>query len=179
MLNDNQPSFIFKYVLDLKAQMYRLGQLSNRFGERDRVLFKTIIESLKKNNREEAEKYAYELKEVRKHRKLIYNTQLAIERVLVGDDKINEDYANPEFALVFSQLKSDLKEIIEWSQKIFPFLPDVSEQLTFACETLTFIFNNACNWKGKDNRVKRNTEANPNELLIEISKFLKSKLLKS
>jgi len=60
-----------------------LEQASYRLKERDKILFESCMDALKKNNKERAAVWANEIAEVRRLLKFLYNVQLAIERVIL------------------------------------------------------------------------------------------------
>ena len=116
--------------MTLKAQQSKLEFTSSRLKERDRVLFETCMSALKKNNREKANICATELAEVRKIVKILYNVQLALERVVMRLETIRE------LGDVVSDLKPALRLLQNVSQELFQVLPDVSSELNSVNEAI-------------------------------------------
>ena len=67
----------------LELQIRKLDQSSDRFSQKDRALFTKIVDSYAKHDTAHANVYANELAEVRKMEKLVMNSRLALDQVLL------------------------------------------------------------------------------------------------
>ena len=86
-----------------------------------------------------------ELYEIRKRINLFYNTILAIERERIRVDSFCCDYTHGSEPRdrVLSKIKLSVTLLRESSQKISPFLPDLSKQLNNECITLEGLLTGA------------------------------------
>lgn len=107
----------------LKIQQHKLGQVSFRLKERDKVLFRTCVNALKNNNKDRAKICANEIAEVRKLIKFLYHVELAIERVILRLETIRE------LSDIIIDLKPALIMLQRVSKQLFEVLPDVSSEL--------------------------------------------------
>jgi division protein CdvB (Snf7/Vps24/ESCRT-III family) len=113
---------VIKSLQTLKIQRNKLGQASFRLRERDRVLLETCAHNLA--NREKAAIYAGEIIEIRKLIEFLHNVEIAIERVIIRLETIQE------LSDIVIDLKPALKLLQSVSQQLFEVLPDVSSELT-------------------------------------------------
>lgn len=67
----------------LELQIHKLDQSSDRFTQKDKSLFKKIVDAYEKHDTARANIYANELAEVRKMERLIMNSRLALDQVLL------------------------------------------------------------------------------------------------
>jgi division protein CdvB (Snf7/Vps24/ESCRT-III family) len=74
----------------LDLQIHKLDQASDRFGQKDRALFTKIVDSYAKHDTAHANIYANELAEIRKMEKLIMNSRLALDQVLLRMRTVTE-----------------------------------------------------------------------------------------
>jgi division protein CdvB (Snf7/Vps24/ESCRT-III family) len=74
----------------LDLQIHKLDQASDRFNQKDRALFTRIVDSYAKHDTAHANIYANELAEVRKMEKLIMNSRLALDQVLLRMRTVTE-----------------------------------------------------------------------------------------
>ena len=159
-----------KSISTLKIQQGKLEQASYRLKERDRILFETCMNALKRNNKEKAAICATEIAEVRKLISFINNVHLAIERVIMRLETIRE------LGDIVTDLRPALNLLQSVSSQLFQVLPDVSTELSNVNnaiqETLqqTKLATNE-NIVG----VGRKTEAGE-EILKEVSCFMEKKL---
>lgn len=70
-------------VKRLELQIQKLDQSSDRFTQKDKSLFKKIVDAYEKHDTARANIYANELAEVRKMERLIMNSRLALDQVLL------------------------------------------------------------------------------------------------
>ncbi len=68
-------------VKQIEQEMRRLTLASQRFQERDKMIFDKVVESYTIHDSARAKIYANELAEVRKMRKMILNARLALEQI--------------------------------------------------------------------------------------------------
>ncbi len=74
----------------IELENQRLEQASIRFKNRDKTIFKQIVESYKKHDTESANVYATELAEIRKMEKMILHAQLALEQIAIRMKTVTE-----------------------------------------------------------------------------------------
>jgi division protein CdvB (Snf7/Vps24/ESCRT-III family) len=125
IIHSNPPplrEIVIKSLQTLKIQRNKLGQASFRLRERDRVLLETCAHNLA--NREKAAIYAGEIIEIRKLIEFLHNVEIAIERVIIRLETIQE------LSDIVIDLKPALKLLQSVSQQLFEVLPDVSSELT-------------------------------------------------
>jgi len=94
---------IFEAVPKLKAQRFKLEQVIVRLRERDTLLFKTCAKSLNAKNKERATIFANELAEIRKLTKIISQTEILIERIILRLETLKE------LSAAFADLKPVLR----------------------------------------------------------------------
>jgi division protein CdvB (Snf7/Vps24/ESCRT-III family) len=125
IIHSNPPplrEIVIKSLQTLKIQRNKLGQASFRLRERDRVLLETCAHNLA--NREKAAIYAGEIIEIRKLIEFLHDVEIAIERVIIRLETIQE------LSDIVIDLKPALKLLQSVSQQLFEVLPDVSSELT-------------------------------------------------
>ncbi|MEM2999187.1 MAG: Snf7 family protein [Candidatus Bathyarchaeia archaeon] len=159
-----------KSILTLRVQQNKLEQASYRLKERDRILFESCMNALKKNNKEKAAICANEIAEVRKLIKFLYNVQLAIERVILRLETIKE------LSDIVVDLKPALKLLQNVSAELFQVLPDVSKELNNVNEAIhETLYATKITADESLIPVGKKTEAGE-EILSEVSSFLERKL---
>ena len=154
----------------LRAQQYKLKQVSFRLKKRDEALFKTCIRALKNHNKDRATICANEIAEIKKLIKFLYNVELAIERVIIRLETIRE------LSDIIINLKPALKMLQKVSKQLFEVLPSVSSELNRV--------NNAINETLYSTRITLDPSAIPvnritlegKEILKEVSSFLEQKV---
>jgi division protein CdvB (Snf7/Vps24/ESCRT-III family) len=154
----------------LRIQQNKLKQASYRLKERDRILFESCMGALKKHNKDRAAMCANEIAEVRKLVKFLYSVQLAIERVVLRLETINE------LSDIIVNLKPALKLLQNVSTDLFKVLPDVSSELNNVNDVIR---ETLCATKISADEslipVGKKT-AGGEEILTEVSSFLEQKL---
>ncbi|MGB9914935.1 MAG: Snf7 family protein [Candidatus Bathyarchaeales archaeon] len=159
-----------KSILTLRVQQNKLEQASYRLKERDRILFESCMNALKKNNKEKAAICANEIAEIRKLIKFLYNVQLAIERVILRLETIKE------LSDIVVDLKPALKLLQNVSAELFQVLPDVSKELNNVNEAIhETLYATKITADESLIPVDKKTEAGE-EILSEVSSFLERKL---
>jgi division protein CdvB (Snf7/Vps24/ESCRT-III family) len=154
----------------LKVQHNRLEQASYRLKERDKVLYQTCITALRNKNKERATICANEVAEVRKLLKFFYNMQLAIERVILRLETIKE------LSDIVVDLKPALRLLQGVSQQLFEVLPDVSAELGKVNETISETLYSTKVTADESLIPVGNKTVAGEEILAEVSTFLKRKI---
>lgn len=151
-----------------------MEQASYRLKERDKILFESCMDALKKNNKERAAVWANEIAEVRRLLKFLYNVQLAIERVILRLETIKE------LSEVVVDLKPALKLLQGVSLELFQVLPDVSAELNNVNSTISETLYATKIHSDAESLIPvgRKTEAGE-EILKEVSTFLEQKISES
>jgi division protein CdvB (Snf7/Vps24/ESCRT-III family) len=154
----------------LRLQQSKLEQATFRLKERDKILFRTCITSLKNNNKERAAVFANEIAEIRKLIKFLYNVELAIERVILRLETIKE------LGDIVIDLKPALKLLQGVSQELFEVLPDVSTELEKVNEAISeTLYSTKITADESVIPVGKKTPGGE-EILKEVSSFLEQKL---
>ncbi|MGQ9459841.1 MAG: Snf7 family protein [Candidatus Bathyarchaeaceae archaeon] len=108
----------------LKIQRFKLEQVIVRLRERDTTLFETCAKALKNKNKERATIFANELAEVRKLAKIISQTQILIERIILRLETLKE--LNAAFA--------DLKPLLAILHNVSKHLTTLMPQMAYEME---------------------------------------------
>ncbi|MEM3673224.1 MAG: hypothetical protein QW468_03215 [Candidatus Bathyarchaeia archaeon] len=154
----------------LKLQQSKIEQATFRLKERDKILFRTCVTSLKDNNKERAAIFASEIAEIRKLIKFLYNVELAIERVILRLETIKE------LGDIVIDLKPALKLLQGVSQELFQILPDVSSELEKVNEAISeTLYSTKITTNESVIPVGMKTPGGE-EILKEVSSFLEQKL---
>jgi len=74
----------------LDLQVHKLDQSSDRFSQKDRTLFTKIVAAYEQHDTAHANIYANELAEVRKMERLVMNSRLALDQVLLRMRTVTE-----------------------------------------------------------------------------------------
>ena len=74
----------------LQLQIKKLDQSSDRFSQKDRALFTKIVAAYEEHDTAHANIYANELAEVRKMERLVMNSRLALDQVLLRMQTVTE-----------------------------------------------------------------------------------------
>lgn len=67
----------------LQMQVQRLDQINSRLIERQRVMFEKVVEAIRRHDQARATIYANEVAEIRKMAKLIMQSRLALESIII------------------------------------------------------------------------------------------------
>ena len=114
----------------LKSQKFKLGQVIVKLTQRDRVLFKTCATALKAKNKERAEIFANELSEIRKLTKVLYHTQILVERIILRLETLKE------FNSAFADLKPVLINLQSVTKSLNAFMPQMAYEMERVNETI-------------------------------------------
>jgi division protein CdvB (Snf7/Vps24/ESCRT-III family) len=74
----------------LDLQIHRLDQAADKFSQKDKALFRKIVDAYGKHDTARANIYASELAEVRKMEKLVMNARLALDQVQLRLQTVTE-----------------------------------------------------------------------------------------
>ncbi len=74
----------------LELQIHKLDQSSDRFSQKDRALFTKIVAAYEQHDTAHANIYANELAEVRKMERLVMNSRLALDQVILRMRTVTE-----------------------------------------------------------------------------------------
>lgn len=114
---------IFKAVPKLKIQRFKLERVIVRLRERDTILFKTCAKALKNKNKERAIIFANELAEVRKLIKIIAQTQILVERLIIRLETLKE------LTAAFADLKPVLKILHGVTRRLTTLMPQMAYEM--------------------------------------------------
>jgi len=114
----------------LRIQRFKLEQIIVRLRERDTVLFKTCAKVLENKNKERAIIFANELAEVRKLVKIIAQTQILVERVILRLETLKELNA------AFADLKPVLRMLHSVTQRLTMLMPQMAYEMERVNESI-------------------------------------------
>ena len=114
----------------LKAQRFKLGQVIVRLRKRDTILFKTCATALKAKNRERATIFANELVEIRKLTKIITQTQILTERIILRLETLKELNA------AFADLKPVLRILHSVTKRLTTLMPQMAYEMERVNESI-------------------------------------------
>ena len=114
----------------LKSQQFKLGQVIIKLTRRDKILFKTCATALKEKNTERAAIFANELAEIRKLSKVIYHTQILVERIILRLETLKE------FNAAFADLKPVLNNLQSVTKSLSSFMPQMAFEMERVNETI-------------------------------------------
>ena len=112
-----------KSIRKLKIQHSKLEQVHIRLRQRDKTLFRACTFALEKDNRARAAMCANELAEVRKLTKILSQTQIAIERIILRMETIKE------LSTIMIDLKPALSALKNVTTNLVSIMPDVASEL--------------------------------------------------
>ncbi len=130
---NSSPSFeqiIVKAVPKLKSQKFKLGQVIVRLTTRDKLLFKSCAAALKDKNKERAAIFANELSEIRKLSKVLYHTQILVERIILRLETLKE------FNAAFADLKPVLRNLKSVTKSLSAFMPQMAYEMERVNESI-------------------------------------------
>ena len=117
-------------VPKLKSQQYKLAQVVIKLTRRDKILFKTCATALQGKNKERAAIFATELAELRKLTKVIYHTQILVERIILRLETLKE------FNAAFSDLKPVLRNLKSVTAGLRSFMPQMAFEMERVNESI-------------------------------------------
>lgn len=121
---------IFEAVPKLKVQRFKLEQVIVRLRERDTLLFKTCATSLNAKNKERATIFANELAEIRKLTKIISQTQILIERIILRLETLKE------LSAAFADLKPVLRILHSVTKSLTIIMPQMAYEMERVNESI-------------------------------------------
>ncbi len=77
-------------VRRIELQIQRLDKATDRFSERDKTIFKRIVDAYSKHDMPRASVFANELAEIRKMEKMIMHARLALEQIVLRLSTVSE-----------------------------------------------------------------------------------------
>lgn len=107
-----------------------MGQVVIKLTRRDKILFKTCACAIKEKNKERAAIFATELAELRKLTKVIYHTQILVERIILRLETLKE------FNSAFSDLKPVLKNLQSVTNGLRSFMPQMAIEMERVNESI-------------------------------------------
>lgn len=115
--NLSSPKLITEIAIRLKDQQTRLEESMHRLKERDKELFEKVVKAQIEGDAARATIYAQEISDIRKMIKIIYTAVLAIEKVRLKLDTVQE---LQEVSLVLFPVAKILQEMKEQIKGIAP-----------------------------------------------------------
>ena len=115
----------------LKLQQLRLEQATIRLRERDRTLFNACVAQIKMKRRERAGITANELLEVRKVLNMVAQCHLALERIVLRLETIQE------VSQIMADLKPALRSLRALTETMVNVMPDVAAELQRVNESIS------------------------------------------
>jgi division protein CdvB (Snf7/Vps24/ESCRT-III family) len=154
----------------LKLQQMRLEQATSRLRERDRTLFNACVSQIRMNHRERAGIVANELSEVRKVHNMVTQCHLALERIILRLETIQE------VSQIMADLKPALRSLRELTETMVSVMPDVAAELQRVNESINETLAVTKMTSAEDIApLTRKTEAGE-EILKEVSATLEKKI---
>jgi division protein CdvB (Snf7/Vps24/ESCRT-III family) len=126
----NFEQIIVEAVPKLKSQKFKLGQVIIKLTRRDKVLFKTCATALKAKNHKRAEIFANELAEIRKLTKVLYHTQILVERIVLRLETLKE------FNAAFADLKPVLRNLKTVTKSLSSLMPQMAYEMERVNESI-------------------------------------------
>jgi division protein CdvB (Snf7/Vps24/ESCRT-III family) len=126
----NFEQIVSEAVPKLKSQKFKLGQVIVKLTRRDKILFTTCATALKAKNNERAAIFANELAEIRKLAKVLYNTQILVERIILRLETLKE------FNEAFADLKPVLRNLKTVTRSLSAFMPQMAYEMERVNETI-------------------------------------------
>jgi division protein CdvB (Snf7/Vps24/ESCRT-III family) len=157
-------------VPKLKSQQFKLGQVIIKLTTRDKILFKTCALALQEKNNERAAIFANELAEIRKLTKVIYHTQILVERIILRLETLKE------FNAAFSDLKPVLTNLQSVTKSLNVFMPQMAIEMERVNESIFEVISMS---KLDADKLEVPTDVKTpggEEVLAEVADFLEEKL---
>ena len=154
----------------LKSQQFKLGQVIVKLTTRDKILFKTCATALQLKNNERAAIFANELSEIRKLTKVIYHTQILVERIILRLETLKE------FNAAFSDLKPVLTNLKSVTKSLSTFMPQMAIEMERVNESIFEVISMS---KIDADKLEVPTDIKTSggeEVLAEVADFLEEKL---
>ncbi len=154
----------------LKAQQFRLGQVVVRLRKRDALLFKTCATALTAKNKERATIFANELAEIRKLTKLISQTQILVERIILRLETLKE------LSAAFADLKPLLRVVHSVTRRLTRIMPQMAYEMERVNESINETLSMTSISSTELNIPIDVKTPGGQEVLKEVSAFLEDKL---
>jgi division protein CdvB (Snf7/Vps24/ESCRT-III family) len=157
-------------VPKLKSQQFKLGQVVVKLTTRDKILFKTCATALHEKNKERAAIFANELAEIRKLTKVIYHTQILVERIILRLETLKE------FNAAFSDLKPVLNNLQSVTKSLSTFMPQMAIEMERVNESIFEVISMS---KIDADKLEVPTDVKTpggEEVLAEVADFLEEQL---
>jgi division protein CdvB (Snf7/Vps24/ESCRT-III family) len=138
--------------------------------QRDKYLFKTCATALEAKNKERATIFATELAEVRKLTKVIYHTQILVERIIIRLETLKE------FNEAFSDLRPVLTNLQSVSKSLSSFMPQMAFEMERVNESIIEVMTVS---KIDATRLEVPTDIKTEggqEVLAEVAEFLEEQI---
>ena len=157
-------------VPKLKSQQYKLAQVVIKLTRRDKILFKTCATALQGKNKERAAIFATELAELRKLTKVIYHTQILVERIILRLETLKE------FNAAFSDLKPVLRNLQSVTAGLRSFMPQMAFEMERVNESIFEVMTLSKIDSAKlEVPIDTKTEGGQ-EVLAEVAEFLEEQI---
>jgi len=157
-------------VPKLKTQQVKLEKVIVKLTQRDKILFKCCAVALKEKNKERAIIYANELAEIRKLTKVIYHTQILVERIILRLETLKE------FNSAFADLKPVLKNLQTISKSLSTFMPQMAVEMERVNESIFEVITMS---KIDSSKLEVPTDIKTpggEEVLAEVAEFLEEQI---
>jgi division protein CdvB (Snf7/Vps24/ESCRT-III family) len=157
-------------VPKLKSQQFKLGQVIIKLTRRDKILFKTCATALKEKNKERAAIFANELAEIRKLTKVIYHTQILVERIILRLETLKE------FNAAFADLKPVLNNLQSVTKSLSSFMPQMAFEMERVNESIFEVISMS---KIDTSKLEVPTDVKTpggEEVLAEVAEFLEEQI---
>ncbi len=110
-------------VRSLQMQVQRLDQINGRLNERQKVMFEKVVDAIKRPDQARASIYANEVSEIRKMAKLILQSRLALESIILRLGTVSD------LGDIVSQLVPATSVISTVSKSIGTVTPEVGAEM--------------------------------------------------
>jgi len=157
-------------VPKLKIQRFRLGQVIVRLRKRDIFLFRTCETALKAKNKERAIIFANELAEIRKLTKVISQTQILVERIILRLETLKE------LSAAFADLKPVLKILHTVTKRLTIIMPQMAYEMERVNDSINETLAMSSIGSTQLNMPIDVKTPGGEEVLKEVSAFLEEKL---
>ena len=147
-----------------------MGQVVIKLTRRDKVLFKTCAKALQEKNTERAAIFANELAEIRKLTKVIYHTQILVERIILRLETLKE------FNSAFADLRPVLNNLQSVTKSLSSFMPQMAFEMERVNETIFEVMSMS---KIDTSKLEVPTDVKTpggEEVLAEVAEFLEEKI---
>jgi division protein CdvB (Snf7/Vps24/ESCRT-III family) len=157
-------------VPKLKTQRFKLEQVIVRLRKRDTFLFKTCATALKAKNKERATIFANELAEIRKLTKLISQTQILVERIILRLETLKE------LSAAFADLKPVLRFLHSVTKRLTTIMPQMAYEMERVNESINETLAMTSIGSTQLNMPIDVKTPGGEEILKEVSEFMEQKL---